>query len=63
MMASECVACGSPKVFRGPRCDPCYRFWRRHGQDRTFDELRPALERRLVREQEGRLYRGILAGG
>jgi hypothetical protein len=63
MMASECLACGSPNPFRRSRCDSCYRFWLRHGRDRTFDELYPLLLRRFIREQEAELYRGILASG
>jgi len=59
-MQAECLACGSPKLFRANRCDWCYRFWLKHGQDRTFDELRPALERRLVREQEVQVIRAVL---
>jgi hypothetical protein len=57
---TECLVCGSPKVFRADRCDWCYRFWRRHGRDRTFDELYPTLLRRVIRDQEAQVVRGIL---
>jgi hypothetical protein len=59
-MPAECLVCGSPKLFFGGRCDGCYRFRLRRGRDRTFDELRPLLERRLEKEQVANLIRGIL---
>ena len=56
----ECLACGSLSLFRRSRCDGCYRFWLRHGRDRTFDELVPLLRRRLEKEQVRGLIQGIL---
>lgn len=62
----KCSVCRWPRVFRSGLCDPCYRFRRRHGRDRTIREIDKLQARRLAPAQKalreelfGELVRGI----
>ena len=42
-----CRICGWRQATRLGRCEGCYRFLRRHGRDRTTDEVMRSYERTL----------------
>ncbi len=46
-MKRACIICGDQRLHAHRRCQTCYRYWHRHGDDRPF-ELIAALTRRDI---------------
>jgi hypothetical protein len=57
-----CHVCNIAPVFRLDRCRACYRFHRRHGRDRSGEQLVALNQRRFEFEQRRLIIRRILAG-
>jgi hypothetical protein len=47
---TECSVCGWRPIARGNRCDSCRAFYRRHGRDRTPNEILRNYEQTKDRE-------------
>lgn len=60
----KCANCGfTVERLRKGRCDPCYRFWIRHGRTKDRSRWKAARARylRMVRECEARDCADLLA--